>query len=208
MGSCRPLILEDCLDRRVVKFSDNNHWQLTVKISEKPWDGSYDSEREEYEDWQPHEAHAVYECRQIRGSNVGTVAIMKIRLEVPRHLPPSDDPKERAKDASGMRLNYATDNEIKILQRLTNARCSVTPSLLGFKIDVQDSSVLNSTGKPGFEEKWGEDKQWWMPGGYIAYILMTKLHAQPLNIQLYWDDKTFGKQQRDEVRRAFQAAYL
>lgn len=127
---------------------------------------------------------------------------------MPYRLPPSNDPRQRAKDASGMRLNSATKNEIEILQRLTAARCSVTPSLLAVKIDVQDVSVLNSKGKPGFEEQWGENKQWWMPGGYIVYILMTKLDAEPLDIILFWDERVFNKQQRDEVRSAFQASYL
>lgn len=127
---------------------------------------------------------------------------------MPHRLPPSNDPRQRAKDASGMRLNSATKNEIEILQRLTAARCSVTPSLLAVKIDVQDVSVLNSKGKPGFEERWGANKQWWMPGGYIVYILMTKLDAEPLDIILFWDERVFNKQQRDEVRSAFQASYL
>lgn len=127
---------------------------------------------------------------------------------MPRRLPPSNDPQQRAKDASGMRLNSATQNEIEILQRLTAARCSATPSLLAVKIDVQDVSLLNSKGKPRFEEQWGENKQWWMPGGYIVYILMTKLDAEPLDIVVFWDERVFNKQQRDEVRSAFQASYL
>ncbi|KAI4218593.1 MAG: hypothetical protein L6R36_008872, partial [Xanthoria steineri] len=102
----------------------------------------------------------------------------------------------------------ATQNEIEVLQRLTAARCSATPSLLAVKIDVQDVSLLNSKGKPRFEEQWGENKQWWMPGGYIVYILMTKLDAEPLDIVVFWDERVFNKQQRDEVRNAFQASYL
>ena len=221
----RPLILEDCLDRRIVRFSDNNQWQLTEKVCEKPWNGSYEEEREEYkDDWEPHEAHAVYECTQVRGFKAGAVGIMKIRLEsviarsttspscrlltstrVPHDLPPSNDSNERAKDASGMRLNSSTSNEIEVLERLTAARCSVTPALLAFKIDVQDDSVLNSRGKPRFEEEWGENRQWWMPGGYIVYILMSKLDAQPLDTNVYWD---FDRHQRDEVRSAFKAAFM
>ncbi|KAL8871044.1 MAG: hypothetical protein Q9174_003047 [Haloplaca sp. 1 TL-2023] len=194
----RLLIIEDCLDGRVVKFTHNNHWQLTKKISEKPWDGTDKEEREEFGDtWQPHEEHAVYECTQVRGSRVGDVAIMKVRLD--------NDPKERARDASGMRLNFSTKNEIEVLQQLTAARCSVTPALLASKIDVQDESVLNSQGKPKFEEEWGEKRQWWMPGGYIVYILMSKLNAQTLHEDVYWG---FDRQQRDEVRSAFKKAYL
>ncbi|KAL8954275.1 MAG: hypothetical protein Q9183_007225 [Haloplaca sp. 2 TL-2023] len=197
-GWGRPLIIKDCLDARVVKFSNSNHWQLTKKISEKACEGTDEEERkEDQDDWQPHEEHAVFECKQVRGSRVGHMAIMKIRLD--------NDAKERAKDASGMRINGSTRNEIKVLQRLTAARCSATPALLASKIDVQDESVLNSRGKPRFENEWGKNRQWWMPGGYVVYILMSRLDAQPLDTNVYWD---FERQQRDEVRSAFKDAYL
>ncbi|KAL8888569.1 MAG: hypothetical protein Q9215_004018 [Flavoplaca cf. flavocitrina] len=199
MGFCRrPWILEDCLDKRVVKFADHKHWQLTKKLHEKPWEGTIFSERGKREDWQPDEAHAVYEWVQTVGPEAGQKAIMKIRLEVPHFLPLSDDPEERAKDASGMRLNSATKNEIENLGELTAAGCSVTPSLLGYKIETQDSSILSSKAKPAFEARWGRNVQWWMPGGYIVYILMTKIDAQPLDINTFWDKKIFSKQQRDE----------
>ncbi|KAL8949738.1 MAG: hypothetical protein Q9222_004184 [Ikaeria aurantiellina] len=189
-GSGRSLLLEDSLDRRVVTFSDDNRWQLTKKLSEKPWAGSYEDQRGKDEDWQPHEAHAIYECIQIRGPRIGMLAIMKVRID--------DDPNQRGKDASGMRLNSASENEIEILQRLTAAHCSVTPSLLAFKIDAQDDSVLSAKGKPKFGKAWGESKRWWMPGGYIVYILMTKLNAEPLDINAFW---AFSRQQRDDIRR-------
>lgn len=66
------------MNDRVVTFPDDTAWQLTKKLSEKPWEGS--GEREE-EDWQPSEAHAVYECVQIQGSRSHTMAIMKVRIE-------------------------------------------------------------------------------------------------------------------------------
>ena len=74
----RLYVIEDCLDGRVVTFPDDTTWQLTKKISEKSWEGS---ETREEADWQPSEAHAVYECTQIRGSHPGSVAIVKVRIE-------------------------------------------------------------------------------------------------------------------------------
>ena len=126
---------------------------------------------------------------------------------VPLLLPPSHDPRERAKDASGMRLNGYTTQEIDTLERLTAADCSATPSLIATKVDVQDESVLNSKNSPEFQDFWG-DVQLWMPGGYIVYILMSKISAQPLDINSFWNERMFTKQDRHDVRVAFREAYL
>ncbi|KAL8749511.1 MAG: hypothetical protein Q9199_007640 [Rusavskia elegans] len=207
-GLPRLHLLEDSLDRRVVAFPNYVEWQLINKISEKAWEGSDEDERKRNASWQPDEAHAIYECVQIRGLDVGTVAIMKVRVEVPHDLPPKNDPRERANDASGLRLNYATKNEIKVLQIFTAANCSATPKLLGYKIDVQDDSLLNSHGKPRFEAAWGRSKKWWMPGGYIVYILIAKLQAEPLDINTFWTENLFPSQKRAEVRARFQESYM
>ncbi|KAL8900637.1 MAG: hypothetical protein Q9207_005596 [Kuettlingeria erythrocarpa] len=208
----RPLILEDSLDNHLVRFADHTAWQLTKKLSEKPWEGTALGKRREPDEdgeWQPSEAHAVYECLQVQGPRLGSVAIVKVRIEVPYDLPPSDDPEERAKEASGMRLNDYTVQEIETLKRLTAGKCSATPTLLAVKVDVQDkSSVLNSTGKPGFSSRWDDNVQWWMPGGYIVYILMNKLPAEPLNSNTYWRGQLFTPEDRNEVRSAFKKAYM
>ncbi|KAI4264475.1 MAG: hypothetical protein L6R42_000419 [Xanthoria sp. 1 TBL-2021] len=188
-------LLEDSLDRRVVAFPNYVEWQLINKISEKAWEGSDEDERKRNASWQPDEAHAIYEC-------------LTINDRVPHNLPPKNDPRERANDASGLRLNYATKNEIKVLQILTATNCSATPRLLGYKIDVQDDSVLNSHGKPRFEAAWGRSKKWWMPGGYIVYILMAKLQAEPLDINTFWNENLFPSQKRAEVRARFQESYM
>lgn len=91
-----------------------------------------------------------------------------------------------------MRLNYATEQEIDILKRLTSAGCSSTPSLLAVKIDAQEESVLDC----------------WMPGGYIAYILMTKLPGEPLDLNVFWNENVYTKADRDEVRKAFKESYM
>ena len=66
------------MNDRVIDFPDDTAWQLNQKLSEKGWDGSV---TQEDVDWQPSEAHAVYECTQIRGPQPGSVAIMKVRIE-------------------------------------------------------------------------------------------------------------------------------
>ncbi|KAL9024858.1 MAG: hypothetical protein Q9196_006210 [Gyalolechia fulgens] len=192
----RPCIIEDSLDNRLVTFPDETQWQLTSQLSEKSWDGSDPEGREDKRNWVPSEAHAVYECVQLQGPRPSTVAIMKIRIEVPFDLPPSTDPAERAKEASGMRLNYATKQETEALTMLTAAGCSATPTLLAVKIDVQDESVL----------RYSSGETWWMPGGYIVYILMEKLSAQPLDYGPFWNK--FTSHDRDEVRSAFKKAYI
>lgn len=107
-----------------------------------------------------------------------------------------------------MRFNVGTTREIKTLEELTSAGCSVTPRLLGVKIDVQDSLVLDTRSKSGSEAYRGYDIDWWIPGGYIVYILMTRLQAQPLDINTFWNEKIFTKQDRDNVRIAFQKSYM
>lgn len=108
-----------------------------------------------------------------------------------------------------MRLNDYTVQEIETLKRVTAAGCSATPTLLAVKVGVQDkSSVLNSNGKPGFSSRWDENVQWWMPGGYIVYILMNKIPAEPLNYNTYWRGQLFTKEDRDEIRSAFKKAYM
>ncbi|KAL8946994.1 MAG: hypothetical protein Q9222_006676 [Ikaeria aurantiellina] len=204
----RDQIIEDSLNNRVVKFSNQTAWRLTKKISEKPWEGTSPEEREEGQEgddeWQPSEAHAVYECTQVYGPRLGTVAIMKIRIEVPYSLPPNDNAQDRAKESSGMRLNDWTVQEIETLKRLTTAECSSAPRLLGVQVDVQDQSVLYF---PASDQR-QSDVRWWMPGGYIVYILMTKLSAEPLDICSYWEEHRFAREDRDEIRTAFRKAYL
>lgn len=72
----------DSMDNRVVTFSDNTSWRLTKKLSEKQWKGSATQEEA---DWAPSEAHAVYECVQVRGPQLGKEAIVKVRIEYSIH---------------------------------------------------------------------------------------------------------------------------
>ncbi|KAL8875462.1 MAG: hypothetical protein Q9198_006188, partial [Flavoplaca austrocitrina] len=126
----------------------------------------------------------------------------------PYTLPPRSDPKERAKEASGLRYNAYTKGEIDTLQKLTAAGCSATPQLLGVKYDLQDSSILESNSRPATGGRRRQDIDWWIPGGYIVYILMTRLQAQPLGINTFWDERLFTKQDRDDIREAFQRSFV
>ena len=95
-----------------------------------------------------------------------------------------------------------------MLQKLTAAGCSATPQLLGVKYDVQDSLILESNSRPATEGRRRQDIDWWIPGGYIVYILMTRLQAQPLGINTFWDERLFTKQDRDDIREAFQRSFV
>lgn len=83
----RPSIIRDSLDNHLVTFPDETTWQLTKKLTEKPWEGTEPGEREEESEWVPDEAHAVYECVQTRGPRPNMAAIIKIRLEYTCDLP-------------------------------------------------------------------------------------------------------------------------
>ncbi|KAL8865972.1 MAG: hypothetical protein Q9174_006578 [Haloplaca sp. 1 TL-2023] len=216
MGHWRKeLILEHDLDNRVVTFPDGKQWKLTKKLSAKAWEGSDPSERAKSEDWRPDEEHAVYECVQVQGSVVGTEAIIKVRVEVRQFIPHDiwgtptwGTPEERAKEASGMRFNYTTTHEIETLQELTAAGCSATPRLLGVMTDIQDSLAPPARTETPDEADAAREIQWCMPGGYIVYVLMEKLRAEPLGINTYWDEKLFSKRDRDDIRASFKESWM
>ena len=74
----RALIIGNSMDGRVVSFNDNTSWQLSKNIYEKTARGSTAGPRSE---WTPYEAHAVYECVQVKGPQCGKLAIIKTRIE-------------------------------------------------------------------------------------------------------------------------------
>ena len=74
----REKIIGDTLSNRLIEFDDGTAWRLTRKLSEKAWEGNL--EREESERF-PYEAHAVYECLQVKGRQPGKHAIIKARIE-------------------------------------------------------------------------------------------------------------------------------
>lgn len=104
-----------------------------------------------------------------------------------------------------MRLNGYTEQEIESLERVTAACCSATPKLLAVKIETQDESLFDSQDSLELQRYLGNVK-WWMPGGYVVYILMSKLPGQPLGS--FWDEKVFSPRDRQEIRDSFRIAYL
>ena len=109
-----------------------------------------------------------------------------------------DPPEERAKYAADgpSPFNGYTNQECDSLEALTAARCSVTPELYLIQLNSQDESILR--GKDG--------DSYWMPGGYIVYIIMQKLPASPLGSGAYWNDLSEAK--RTEIRSSFREGCL
>lgn len=73
----RDLIIQDTLSSRLVHFDDGTVWRLDHKLSEKAWEGCLDGDGES----DPYEAHAVFDCTQVRGQQPGKEAIIKARIE-------------------------------------------------------------------------------------------------------------------------------
>lgn len=93
-------------------------------------------------------------------------------------------PSIRAKQATSEMIAQSKI-EVEALSILTNAHCSCMPALLSW-----------------VKRKQGDDQ--WVPGGYILYILMEKLPG--LNPTYLYDH--MGRQERDDLRAAFKAAWL
>lgn len=103
-----------------------------------------------------------------------------------------------------MRLHWNTKNEIEQLQRVTRAGFEMTPKLFSVKITQQDETLM-------WEKGDGEDKidrRWWMPGGYVVYILMERLPAVPLTHTSFWE-LDFAERQgiRDSFRKGLRSVY-
>ena len=78
----RRYLIQDSMNDRIVTFPDNSSWRLIKKLSEKPWEGSNPEDPTDMmEEWDASEAHAVYECIQLCGSQPYKEAIIKVRIE-------------------------------------------------------------------------------------------------------------------------------
>jgi hypothetical protein len=89
---------------------------------------------------------------------------------------------DRAKQASVI-LYPGTEQEIEALSILTKAGCSSSPALVTWKQEQQG-------------------KHDWVPGGYIVYILMSKvpgIRVHPL--------QDFSLQEREAIRTSFKEAW-
>lgn len=102
-----------------------------------------------------------------------------------------------------MRLNSYTTNEIEQLRRVTEEGFNMTPKLLAVRIEQQDETMMQS------EDEDGSPFSWWMPGGYVVYILMTKLPAISLTMELFWNfDITERHEFRQSFRRGLEFVYI
>ena len=91
-------------------------------------------------------------------------------------------------DAAGQRAaqsdsSESAANEATALKILTKANCSSTPTLLATKVVTQTETM-------------------WVPGGYLGFILMTKLSG--IRIDQIQD---LDLQERDEMRQSFKKAW-
>lgn len=201
--------IEDSFDDWSFDFRHNGTWKIQKKLAEKEW---IPENGEWNEVLYPAEAHAVYECVQVEGSEIGKIAILKLRIQcvisclgvqyIPKlmkgfRIPEPSPPPPNENGAKYAKFNYATDNEINFLERLTDANCPATPRLLAVHTDIQHEPVLRGC---YYED---EEQPYWVPGGYIVYILMEKLPGEDLTY--FW---TFPPQEREEIRQAFREAYL
>jgi hypothetical protein len=114
---------------------------------------------------------------------------MKIHMQIPYQGSEFELPEERATQASGILVD-ASQCEYDALQRLTEKDCKSTPTLLGHKKDKQQENGL-------------------VPGGYILYLLMTRmpgilLGGNDIHNPIFW--KLPGTT-RNDIREAFKVAY-
>ena len=107
-----------------------------------------------------------------------------------------EPPQERAKYAADDQYGAFSERETDTLDALTEAHCTVTPKLYLLQPALQDESILR--GKDGCE--------FWMPGGYIVYIVMQKLPAVPLDWNMFWNE--FNPEKRAELRNSFREGCL
>lgn len=92
---------------------------------------------------------------------------------------------DRAKEA-GLPFAEETEMELQVLRRATDMECEHTPRLLSWK-----------------EEKQTWDM--WVPGGYIVFILMSKLPGIRLSRSIF-NDQFYSLEKRNQIREAFRVA--
>jgi hypothetical protein len=159
-------------------------WTLTEKIKER-YSQLDESDSKAFESTSY--AWALYACQNV--DNLSEEALVKIYMQIPYMGSEFDLPEERATQASDV-LIESSQSEYEALQHLTERRCQSTPALLGHKMDKQQENGL-------------------VPGGYILYLLMTRMPGIPLGTNVVFDS-LFWKlpdTTRDNIREAFKVAY-
>ncbi|KAJ6013728.1 hypothetical protein N7540_008319 [Penicillium herquei] len=165
-----------------VTFPSNSVWKIDSKITEHEY---RETEIDCNELGVRSETRGVFSCSKVTGHGPPT-AIIKFRLQIPWYGKAHKSPDDRAKQAI-QESPSSFKSEIEALSLLTEAGCSSTPALLGYKEEEQ-----------AYNER--------VPGGYKLSILMEKLPGSDpedlwFNIQMPIDE-------RHRLRSAFKKAWL
>ncbi|KAJ9294033.1 hypothetical protein DTO271G3_7161 [Paecilomyces variotii] len=163
----------DEISYRIYFRKTKTEWKIEAILTEREFDDSITRKHDLYE------ASGICIAVQTKGPSKGSEAILRVRMQIPPDTSDDedDDNTERSKFAKD-KISWIADNEIDILEQLTEKGCSCTPKLLDYRITRQT-------------------KDQYVPGGYIAFILMEKLPGRNLN-----NFHTFTLEKRDEVRIA------
>lgn len=148
-------------------------WKIEQILTERVFDARDTGEHDLYE------ASGICIAVQTEGPSKSSEAILRVRMQIPPDTSndEDDDDREHSKFAKD-EISWMADNEIDFLEQLTEKGCSCTPKLLDYRISTQT-------------------KDQYVPGGYIAFILMEKVPGRNLN-----NFHTFTLKERDEVRIA------
>jgi len=160
-------------------------WTLVAKVKEKYLQLD-ESDTEAFQ--ATSSAWAMFTCRNV--DDPDEEVLMRISMQISYLGSEFDLSGERATQASETLGSFA-QSEFDALRCLTERRCKSTPTLLGYKKDKQDENML-------------------IPGGYIFYLLMTRLPGILLGTSveldsLFW---TLPSTTRDDIREAFKVAYM
>ena len=158
----------------VVHFDDNTSYELLKPITDLK--GCHDG--------LPRESRIVFTCRRLppqtqapsdhhpttttNNTHDSQELIMKIKVQRP-------DPSHAIQIPHPGPSNTTTD-ELKVLERFSTSGNPHVPHLVSWKREVQGERGL-------------------LPGGYLVFIVMTKMPGENLSNLLYWDF-TYGERER------------
>ncbi|KIW91979.1 uncharacterized protein Z519_06961 [Cladophialophora bantiana CBS 173.52] len=129
-------------------------------------------------DGTPAEARIVLTCRRREGDSSSLDEyVMKIKIQIPGgERRPSNSPE--------VGPSTTTAHELKALEKLRHTHSAFTPVLVNFKKAVQPA-------------------QGPLPGGYLTFLVMTKMPGDSLFNMYYWGMPT---EERDEITQKFLVA--
>ena len=119
---------------------------------------------------------------------------LTLEIRIPYDNTPLEDCTEGAKFAKTKEYNYGTGNEIRYLQRLTEAGCTAAPRFIAVKEEIQN------------DKGWDDHGDFGVPSGYVVWILMEKLPGEDLG-NFFLPGK-YSLQERQEIREGFRVALM